>query len=53
MKALIEDRDGDVQQFLRRAKDARRPLVWDSKNGLLPMNNDPLSPTAEMPNCLL
>ena len=33
MKALIEDRDGDVQQFLRRAKDARRPLVWDSKNG--------------------
>ena len=34
MKALVDCRDGDVQQFLRRAMNARMPLVWDSKQGI-------------------
>ena len=34
MKALIEDQDRDVQQFLIRASHAPTSLVWDRKQGI-------------------
>ena len=33
-KALVENRDSDMQQFLKRAMNAGSPLVWDRQQGI-------------------
>ena len=32
--ALVENRDSDMQQFLKRARNAGSPLVWDHQQGI-------------------